>query len=87
MVTEEKSILKMYGVRQFIYHIPKLKFGVCVGIVKDSTACPSTYLDYYSYVVNLGTRWLLGSYSLPEKVSIVSGYVVSTPGSRRYGAL
>jgi hypothetical protein len=40
------------------------KYGY-VGIVQDPTAGPSTYLDYYSYVVNLGTRWLLGSYSLP----------------------
>ena len=38
----EKSILKMYGVRQCNYHFPKLKFGVCVGIVDDSTAGPST---------------------------------------------
>jgi hypothetical protein len=62
----------MYGVRHCIYHVPKLKFGVCVGIVDDSTPGMSTYLDYYSYVVNLGTRWLLGSYSLPGKFSIVS---------------
>jgi hypothetical protein len=34
----EKSILKMYGVRQCNYQFPKLKFGVCVGIVDDSTA-------------------------------------------------
>ena len=66
----------MYGVRQCIYHISKLKFGVCVGIVDDSTPGRSTYLDYYSYVENLGTLWQLGSYSLPGKFSILSGYVV-----------
>ena len=60
----------MYAVRHFIYHFPKLKFSVCVGIVRNSTAGTSTYLDYYSYVINLGTLWLLGSYLLPGKFSI-----------------
>jgi hypothetical protein len=48
----------------FLRKKPFSKYGY-VGIVQDPTADPSTYLDYYSYVVNLGTRWLLGSYSLP----------------------